>query len=370
MNNAELCYMALLRAGLWDYAAELPVAKGEIPWLDIAMIAQRQSTRGLVYHAALQLKGEASVPVAYLPGMQKFLMQTVNAHASMNHALATLVSALQSEGIEPLLLKGQSMAAWYSQPLLRQCGDIDLFVGEESYEHACRVAEKWVIADSPACVADTHENDKHFSFSMGGGLEVEIHRYTEVLEDDKRNQLWQTISDEGTQSQLVPMTFDGVVVHTPNDDFNVLYVFHHMWHHVLGMGIGMRQLCDWMMFLHTHAGKLDLALLDKRLDTLGLKVVWKVFGCLTVQSLGMPAEEMPFYDASYERRARRLLRYLLDEGDNRDFKFGRSTNVLFKKMRTLSYLFSKLFRLCPVFPAITIRTFFRDLFAGLGKWSH
>ena len=370
MTHDEDIYMELLRAGLWDRPA---VVSGEADWRKVVALARRQSTCGTVFQAALALEGPSSVSADMLPLMQSFLMKTVNAHAAANHTIARLVKALQSEGIEPVLLKGQGVAACYPQPLLRQCGDIDLYVGRDSYEAACRIVSQFRAAD-PSDVdlanGDSHETEKHFSFSMGGGLEVEIHRFTEVLDDVRQDVVWQAISDQGTNTNLVPMTFEDVTVQTPNDDFNALYIFHHMWHHVIGMGMGMRQLCDWTMFLHSRAGHLDTALLWQRLTDMRLTDVWQVFGCMAVDYLGLPADEMPFYHPSYSHRARCLLHYLLSEGDNREFKFGRSENPLRKKTATGCYLVRKCIRLMPVFPRIAIHTFFHSLSSGIGHFCH
>lgn len=367
MSNNEVIYMELLRAGLWDRPAAV---EGAIDWKGVALLARLQSTRGPVFQAALALEGQNAVPAAMLPMMQTYLLKSVNAHAATNHAIARLAAALQTADIYPVLLKGQGVAACYPQPLLRQCGDIDLYVGNAYYEEACHIAKQFRAVDTTNTTTGTgepHETDKHFSFSMGGGLEVEIHRYTEVLDDEKLNTIWQFISDEGTTSALVPIAFEDVTIQTPNDDFNALYIFHHMWHHVIGMGMGMRQLCDWTMFLHSRAGRIDTVLLQQRLEEMKLTEVWHVFGCMAVQHLGLPEDEMPFFDSSFGRRAQRLLSYLLVEGDNREFKFERSTNPLLKKAATVRYIFRKFFRLLPIFPGIATRTFFHSITGGMKK---
>ena len=51
------------------------------------------------------------------------------------------------------------------------------------------------------------------------------------------------------------------------------------------------------------------------LDSLGLMKPWRVFGSLAVKYLGLPEEEMPFFAPRYDRKARRLLRLVLKEGN-------------------------------------------------------
>lgn len=63
-------------------------------------------------------------------------MTNVGMHSQMNMTLQLLVLTLRKAGIEPVLLKGQGLSRYYPTPELRQCGDIDIYVGEENYEKA------------------------------------------------------------------------------------------------------------------------------------------------------------------------------------------------------------------------------------------
>lgn len=379
-------YLQLLRAGLWGEEAAV---SAPVDWPAVMALAKQQSTLGLVCQAALQLRPSgsegavASSPGAEAPSptgektspappaairqqMQAHLMKTVNAHASTNRMIARVGRLLQGAGIEPLLLKGQGVASYYPQPLLRQCGDIDLYVGTGNYSLACRLLEQEAPAvareiGGPSATASFHATDKHFAVELARGLAVELHQYTERLSSPKLDAIYQRISDEGTKDGLIPMSFDGVEVLTPSDTFNSFYIFHHLWHHVIGMGLGQRQLCDWMMFLHTHVGRLDLAKLKEWLLDLQLLDVWQVFGCMIVQHLGLPAEEMPFFDENKKSRGDRLLHYMLAEGDNFGFKYERSDNAVKRKAATFRYIHRKLWRLLPIFPSIAVRTYWHEL---------
>lgn len=34
-----------------------------------------------------------------------------------------------------------------------------------------------------------------------------------------------------------------------NATFNAFYVFMHLYHHFLQVGVGLRQVCDWMLIM-------------------------------------------------------------------------------------------------------------------------
>ena len=375
MKRTESIYLSLLRAGLWDTKAHL---EGAIDWKAVLALAYRQSTAGLICHAALQLEC-GQIPSAIQTQMQAILMKFVNAHAMTNRTIARTVAMLQEKGIHVVLLKGQGVASYYAAPLLRQCGDIDLYV--DDYAVAC---DSIMTEDGGRRTEDggrrtedggrkalalsrSEATDKHTEFDLGGGLSLEIHEYTETLDDAKKNAMYQTFSDEGTTTGLVPIVFNGVSVPTPEDTFNAFYIFHHLWHHTIGLGMGLRQVCDWAVFLRTHAGQLDEERLKHYLNAMNLMDEWQVFGSLVVHCLHLTAEEIPFYSSKNDRRGRRLLHYILNEGDNRDFKFGRSTQRTKKKAATLRYIFSKTRRLLPIFPRRAMTYFLSGIWSGVKK---
>ena len=396
MKRTESIYLSLLRAGLWDTKAHL---EGAIDWKAVLALAYRQSTAGLICHAALQLEC-GQIPSAIQTQMQAILMKFVNAHAMTNRTIARTVAMLQEKGIHVVLLKGQGVASYYAAPLLRQCGDIDLYV--DDYAVACdsimtddggrrtedggrRTEDGGRRTDDGGrktedggrrtedggrkalALSRSEATDKHTEFDLGGGLSLEIHEYTETLDDAKKNVMYQTFSDEGTTTGLVPIVFNGISVSTPEDTFNAFYIFHHLWHHTIGLGMGLRQVCDWAVFLRTHAGQLDEERLKHYLKAMNLMDEWQVFGSLVVHCLHLTAEEIPFYSSKNDRRGRRLLHYILNEGDNRDFKFGRSTQRTKKKAATLRYIFSKTRRLLPIFPRRAMTYFLSGIWSGVKK---
>ncbi len=321
-----------------------------------------QSTRQLTSQAALQ-QSAVPVPNHIEEMMTQTLVTGVNAHASANKVLSKVAKALEAKGIKPVLLKGQGIASYYATPYLRQCGDIDLYVGGDAYEKACKVLEE--LIGKPG-----EHSEKHCEFNYGHGLSIEIHRYTELLEDKRDNAFYQQISDAATAEAQVPVHFGDIDVLTPEDTFNAFYIFHHFWHHVMGMGMGMRQLCDWTVFLHTHISKLDEARLDAWLDRFRLKDVWRVLGCLAVDTLGLEPEAVPFLEPADEKlhkKAAAFLEFVLEEGDNRDYKFGRDKSAATHKTSTFLYILRKFAKLLPIFPGQAISYLQHGISAGASK---
>lgn len=294
--------------------------------------------------------------------MRSVVEKCAGSHKVANTVISVITSELQAAGIPSVLLKGQGIASYYPVPELRQAGDIDIYVGSANYVNACTVMGNHFARQED-------DSDKHACFHVGGSLYLELHEFTEVLHPERLNRIYQAISDEGTASaNVVIRTLDGTGIHTPEDTFNAFYIFNHLWEHTRSMGIGIRQLCDWAMFLHTHNGQLDTERLGRWLKELKLKNVWQVFGCAAVELLAISPEDVPFYDPHKAKRGHRLAGFILDQGDNSEFKHGRGDSGSIKhKAGSLAFIFSRFARMVRIFPKLAFCKTMEDIFRGAGK---
>ena len=80
-------------------------------------------------------------------------------------------------------------------------------------------------------------------------------------------------------------------------------------------GIGLRQLCDWTMFIHRHYADIDPVALEKDLKAFGLANAWQIFAGVAVEFLGLPAEECPLYSGEFSSKSRFMLDVIWNEGN-------------------------------------------------------
>lgn len=354
MTSVEI-YLEFLRAGLWNRPA---VVSGSVKFAEVMDHALRQNTVPTISKALLDKAG-SKLPQKLHDALETNVRRCASSHQAANSVIAYATGELAAEGILSVLLKGQGIASWYPVPTLRQAGDIDLYVKE--FGKAREVMTRLFGAE-------TEVSSKHATYHVGGTLDIELHQFTEILADSRQNTEYQRISDFGTSEGLELVNIDGTAVNTPEPSFNAFYIFHHLWHHFTGMGIGMRQLCDWAVFLHSHRGRLDLDSLEKWLDYFKLKDVWQVFGCAAVQTLGLPPEDVPFYDVSKAERGSKLANFFLAQGDNREFKHGRHGQSKLKhKGGSLRFIHRRLKMMFPIFPGKALLQYVGDIKNGLLK---
>lgn len=284
-------YLRILRAGLWNEPCAEEVTK------EIFSIASGQATTGLICYNSQKKK------------YRKEYISLMMTNQDMDSLLAEVFTLLESKGIDCVLLKGQGCASYYSQPLLRNCGDIDIYVGEENYARACAI-----LAGCNDNGDKGTESVKHMSLTYKG-IPIEIHRIAEKMPTARMDKIFSEWALEGLTRGTVTIDVEGFPVRTPEDNFNALYIFYHLFHHFMLAGVGFRHVCDWTMFLHRKAGQLNLEQLEERLNALGLIQAWQAFGYISVNHLGLDPSEMPFYDERVARKAGKLIDMIFRSGN-------------------------------------------------------
>lgn len=329
MKRHEEVFFSLLRSAFWGTPVEIP--EGFADWGKVARTAKIQSALGVVGDIMLSDSCSAyAISQELRTRIKTFIMANMMTHGKLNGVLVNVVSQLSAAGIRPVLLKGQGLAQYYPKPELRQCGDIDLYVGLGRYDDSYDVVKPLAtqIDDRKAL-----EVGKHYDFFVGK-VAVEMHRYSDRYPTSRLDRIYQEVSLRGLNENLIPLVFSSQEVYTPSDEYNAFYIFSHLFHHFLINGLGARQLCDWMLFLRSRSSHIDMQSLKTTLERLDMLKPWQAFGCVLVKYFGMPAETFPFYDPAQENKAAKIVKRLLDEGN-----FGKERDVY--KKRGKIYLINK-----------------------------
>ena len=337
-QEAKSQFLALLRSGLWGNKADISVFRtSDGPdWNGILYLGKTQAVLPLIFDgmltlpADMQLKGQALLKmIAYVDRVEKL-------NARLDAAAAEISDRLKEKGIRSVLLKGQGIAALYRKPEHRQCGDIDLYVGEANYQHAADIIRSWKEVHD-----EMPESTKHIAFGFDD-MELELHRNTLDIHDLKlemRYRAWET-AEMAKDECIVTLPGAGPVT-VPPAQFNIFYVFYHAFNHFMTLGLGLRQLCDLAILLHTYHDRIDVRELESRLKEYKLDKEWRLFTGLLTDALGLPEGEAPLYDRSQVPLSGKLLDTIFNDGnfghhkDLPDFsaapKYIRKTGNLFNR---------------------------------------
>ncbi len=326
---------SLVKYSLWN----IPIDRRlyidfPVDWDAIGRMAMEQTVGILVTEAALSLPEDLLPPKEWIRNAYSINERNRRTHKLLDWSVAEVVSKLKAEGIETVLLKGQAYARAYPSPSLRQCGDIDIYVGNENYYSAYKVVNGLGWDDEEKFMPEA----KHYGCNLNG-VRIELHRIAGILPTQKANRKFQEWSQQQLFLKNSIIEIGGEKISIPSPIFTVIFVFMHMYLHFLNGGIGLRQICDWTMLLHAHHKEIDTEELEKLLKDFRLLRGWKLFSPIAVNYVGLSEEECPLYSNNYPKQSFKILSFILKEGN-----FGRASQD--KSKRPDGYLAGKIYSFC------------------------
>ncbi len=307
--------LSLVRASLWQTPVDCRLfVDRPVDWEEIGRLSVQQTVGALALNAALTLPKEVAPPKDWILKACSFLERNRRTHQLLDKGVAEASARFAEAGIPSVLLKGQAYARAYPDPTLRQCGDIDLYIGEENYRQAYMVTKELGWESDERFASDA----KHYGCINKGGVRIELHRIAGQLPSrsaDRRFQEWSRKQLQPCRSGII----GGEPIDVPAPAFDVIFVFMHLYLHFINGGIGLRHLCDWVMLLHAHCKEIDVKHLEQLLEEFHLLRGWRFFTPIAVGYLGLPENECPLYSPECARAADRIMSFIIREGN-----FGRA----------------------------------------------
>lgn len=374
MTRPQQQFLELLRSGLWGKPADASIFQGEIDWQSIVRIAKEQTVQVLVANGIETLPKELWPPKAAIFKLMEYKSTTVKMHHLLNSVLAKITTALNAEGIPSVLLKGQGLAQNYLIPETRICGDIDLYVGEENIDRACEVIAG--LTDEPQEPEEGLTGEEMHRHVKVDGVVIEVHRksvttHTERLARLMRNWTHESLNSHFNDGTLPTINFNQVPVTVPSANFNNIFILYHAANHMLQGGIGLRQLCDWAMFLTKHHTEINETELKSNLRRFNMIPVWREFSRFIVNVLGLDPKHLPLapHKLTCTKGTKFILNDIFDAGNFGHYKqhkiFPAETNVIIRKWRNCqisSQRHSQLIRFFPTFTISYIITWYINAF--------
>ena len=305
-------FFSLLRSGMYG----TPIPEAELPdsidWKSIIALARKHVVLGIIIDSVALLPEHLHPSASTMAKMNKFAIGLIQTNLILDRTAERLVTFLGEHDIEGVLLKGQGVARFYRQPQMRQCGDIDFYVGRKIYKKAVALCKAHLMKKGGDC----HETDQHFDFTLDK-VTIELHRIASRIYSPVRNAAFQKWVEEELEHspERRTLTVGETDISLPPLDFDAIYIFYHAWRHFITGGIGMRQICDWAMIFHSKSEDIDKDKLVKNIRRFGMTVGWKLFACIAVRCLGVGAEKIPLYDPSFSKKADKVLEDILDGGN-------------------------------------------------------
>ncbi len=219
-------------------------------------------------------------------------------------AFSEVYRTLAQQGVYPVVVKGIICRSLYPKPDLRVSSDEDLLITPTEYPLCCKL-----LADMGFSLVKEGDPDHYqHSFVRNDGLRLEVHTSLFDAQDtffDKWNEEFKEWKDN-----TVTISVEGTDLLTLNPTDHLLYLLLHALKHFIHSGVGIRQVCDTVIFANKYSNEIDWHSLAERCKTLNaLKFAMGIFAigknhlnlCSEVcaelsEYASFPADELPLLE--------------------------------------------------------------------------
>lgn len=290
INTNQQALLELLKASLFDTEPSFPEG---VDWDAVLQEAKDQTVVALAApYVPSQESGKWQVPVK----------QNTATFLNLLNEQTNLIQLFQASNIPLVILKGFAAAMYYPAPLRRSMGDVDFLVPPEYFEKARKLMD-----ENEYEFSSNHGTDRDYSYTKRSAVLELHHRYSDEKWDIDPLILksFPDISTRELFNHRFPVLPEMV---------NGLILLDHVRHHLQG-GLGIRQIIDWMMFVHANLSDeswkssfSDLAL-QAGLETLAITMT-----SMCKQYFGLP-DPITWCDSAEEATTQELLEAVFNYGN-------------------------------------------------------
>lgn len=247
--------------------------------------------------------------------IEKDTVQTVTQNYRLLMLTKYLMSLLEENNIQGIVLKGVSTGGLYPIPEYRKSGDVDILIPPETDPK--RLIS--ILKDVGFVEKEEQHASHHIEFRTADGIVVEIHTtLTEQFAYKRINEaMRKQVKDcfiERKQEKI--MSVDLPVLSLPYHAYELLL---HMLHHFLYTGFGLKLLCDWVVLWKVLWNDAEKQVFRKLTQESGTERFAEIITEVCVRFLGLNRDSFAWYYNNSEIPAEEFLREIFEAEE-----FGRS----------------------------------------------
>ena len=306
-SDNEYLILDILKKALFCPSAQVRIPR-RVNWQLVFNEAKHHTVLPLVLEELLGMPGFSGIEEKLLARWKNAVAYQVSANYNLMHSQDEAVTLFEKAGLPYAVLKGTSVSACYPKPILRVLGDIDfLFKPEE-----CPKAVK-LLCDNGYSKQEL--NLTIHEVVARSGVRIEPHYMVADIPD--------TVAGRAISAFLKNAVDDAVIEEITPYTFKVLSAMYqavalliHMERHMLNDGIGLRQLCDWAVFINK---KIDNDYWIKRIEPVlrecGLLCFAVALTKACVVYLGLEQDKCVWCEAAEQKLCDTLMESILRSGN-------------------------------------------------------
>lgn len=275
----------------------------------------------------------------------------------LNKRCEELSADLEYNGFRYCILKGQGNAIMYPNPLLRQSGDIDVWVDGNKNDIINFVRAKY---------PNSHVASLHVEYPLFKDVDVELHFQPAKSITFTQSRKLRRYFESQQEAQFGNSTFlyeSSKKINVPTPEFNLVYQLIHMQTHFFYGGIGLRQMIDYYFLLKRFFDIIDTKQLNTTLKELRLTKFANAIMWVLTHKFKM--EEKYLLTPPDKQRGILLFNEMIRSGN-----FGKYDSRFPKKLAKVSStlsVFARNMRMLKLFPEESMTTPLKGLSTMLTK---
>lgn len=218
------------------------------------------------------------------------------------HGQDQLIHLLDSHNIPCVIIKGAAAAMAYPHPTLRSMGDVDVLVKRDDIDRAAELME----TSGYSLEHEKNEEHHHYGYSKDK-ISFELHWRLGIVEDEKLLTLFEDGIDNRAWHQIGAYRLP-----TLPPLLNGLSLLFHINQH-LRSGLGLRQIIDWMMYVHTLSDDQWIELLAL-LKSVGMERLALTTTAMCQRYLGLP-QSFPGCESVDPGLCENLMNHIMEKGN-------------------------------------------------------
>lgn len=287
------------------------VIEEERQWEELLSLSLSHKVLPMVYDSMGVSGAIDAMPVKYRGIWKSTTFQEIAGQVQKTAVFLKLYQQFLAQGLKCLVVKGIVCRNLYVSPDARISGDEDLYIGEKDFG----AFRKICVENGFVCI---NEGEREWAFyHKESGLKLEAHLKLFNEHSKSLGNLNRPFAE--SIRDAVSYEIQGTKIWTMNETDHMLYLVLHSFKHFLHSGVGIRQICDIVMFAEHYGEKIHWKYVFSELRNVNADVFFmnlldigkKYFG-FTYKKAGISKKTREHYGEYLDSKA--LLEDLLSAG--------------------------------------------------------
>lgn len=254
MIENKILFLEALKAALQDKQVQWSEDISAEQWDKLFQYASSHNIASMIYEAVYTCPAAATILPQTIQQITNQVLRNVTKQYIRTSEFLRLYEYLCANGIQPIVVKGIICRNIYPKPEYRISGDEDLWIQEEQFEKCHQLLLDYGMQLSMPNIDIEHSYEVAYG-KPKSQIYIEIHKHLFPPESDiygDYNRFFET-----EWNQKITVEIDGKTIYTMTHTSHLFYLICHAFKHFLHSGVGIRQVCDIVMFAHTYGKEID-----------------------------------------------------------------------------------------------------------------